>query len=249
MNNKMVRSPFVILLTLIAIAIAGCGPTRNPTADNRDCLVTMGEETAAYLRERNIPLKGADAELYGNKEQQVYLLNSQEPVKVSAEAAGKNPVAIIQHKDARGKSNFYLIEQEITAEKITFILSKDSKVLESLPVPLVLSRATVPHPGGECKKYCDSIEANNDAQLQAVLAQANQTCTRMRICLPFCHCVSGVPHIGYAMYLVAPTSWRCWKVLATEKQLSIKWDLPDSGPFLDQAFDTALRKTASLYTD
>lgn len=247
MNNKMVRSHFVIVLTLTALA--GCGPTRNPTADNRDCLSTMGEETAAYIRERKIPLKGADAELYGNKEQQVYLLNSQEPVKVSADGAGKNPVAIIQHKDARGKSSFYLIEQEITAEKITFILSKDSKVLESLPVPLVLSRAAVPDPGGECKKYCDSIEANNDAQLQAVLAQANQTCTRMRICLPFCHCVSGVPHIGYAMYLVPPTSWKCWKVLATEKQLSLQWDLPDPGPFLDQAFDTALRKTASLYTD
>jgi hypothetical protein len=241
--------PFCSVVVLGVIAFAGCGPSRNPTADHRDCLSTMGEETAAHLREKKIPLKGADAELYGNKDQQVYLLSSQEPVKVSAEGAAKNPVAIIEHKDARGKSSFYLIEQEIGTEKITFTLSKDEKVLESVTVPFVLSRATTPHPGGECLKYCAGIEANNDAQLAALLAQANQTCMKLRICLPFCSCVSGVPYVGYALYLITPTSWRCWKVLATEKQLSLAWGLPDAGPFLDQAFDTALRKAARLYTD
>ena len=248
MSKKTVR--FLFILTLISLA--GCRPASQPNPAAGDCLSRMAEETAAYVRERKIPLKGGDAKLYGNKEEQVYLLSSQEPVKLGSSGSAKTPVALIQHKDSSGKNSFYLLEQEITPEKITFILSQDSKVFESLPVKLVLPRASVPitpdGPGGECKKYCDSVEADNDAQLQALLAEANRTCSEIRICLPFCNCVGGVPHTAWALYLINPTSWRCWRVVAVEREIAHPWPLPDPGPFLDQAFNAALKKTASLYT-
>ncbi len=248
---KKITQLFCLAVVLTIIGLSGCMPSNRPSADTGGCLAQMSDETTAHIRDRKIPLKGTDAQLFGNKEEQVYLVSSQEPVKLNSKEVAKNVVAVINHKEAGGKSNFYLIEQEITPEQITFVLSKDSKVLESLPIKLVLPRAAIPGPGGPdqgaCQSSCDSIDADNDAQLQALLAEANSTCSDRGICLPMCTCLNGVQSIGFKIINVEPTSWRCRRNIAVEYYDWHFFALRNPGPFLDQAFDMAIKKEARLY--
>jgi hypothetical protein len=251
MNKKLFSLRSIVSLALIALA--GCGPSRNSTAENRDCLDGMAEETTAYIKEKKIPLKGSNGELYSNENEQVYLLSSQESVKLDSNEPVKSPVAVINRKEAGGKRSYYLIEQEITADKVTFILSKDSQVLESLPVPLVRPAKTIPGPGGpgqgSCEGVCDSAKAENDAKIQAALAEANRTCLKQGLCLPVCQCVNGVPYYQQSLIDVNPTSWRCRREIAIKNQPLHFFALRNTGPFLDEAFDIAMRKAAKLYTN
>jgi hypothetical protein len=53
------------------------------------CLAQMSDETTSYIMDRKIPLKGTDAQFFGNKEKQVYLVSSQEPVKLNSKEVSK----------------------------------------------------------------------------------------------------------------------------------------------------------------
>jgi hypothetical protein len=242
--KKMVHRRRVAILLAI-IGLTGClSSEANP--GNRADRTRMSEETAAFIRDRKIPLKGTDAEFYGNKEEQVYLLNSQDRVKLNSKASEKNTVAVINQKHANGKSNFYIIEQEITPKQITFLLRKDSKVLESLLIRV----GAAPHPGvGNCQSFCDSMEANNKAQLQAVQVEVNGTCSTTRFCLPMCGCVGGVGTVvGWATYAIYPTSLRCGMNVASRNRASQFWTSRNLSPFLGRALDTAIKKEAKLYS-
>lgn len=234
---------------LSLIALASCGPSHGPKADSADCLAQMSEETTAYIRNTKIPLTGADAEFYANREEQVYLVNSEEAVRLDPKESAKKPVAVINHKEPGGKRSFYLIEQEVAADKITFILSKDSKVLESLPISLVLPRPSIPGTGGSpCQNSCDTINADNNAQIQALQAEANQTCSSRGICLPFCRCVGGTQSLEPTLYRIDPTAWRCWITTTEVKYHAFHfWAGRQLGPFLAQAFDTAVIKQAGRF--
>lgn len=250
MNNKMVRFHFVVIVTLIASA--GCRPPNRPNADSGDCLSRMAEETAAYIKQKKIPMKGSDGELYGNEKEQVYLLNSQEQVKLASNEPVKSTVAVINRKEG-AQSSFYLIEQEISADKITFTLSKDSQVLESLPIPLIRSAKTIPDPGGgaqSCEIFCDTANANAgvEARLQALQAEANQTCSRRFLCLEICLCSAGTVSYPQTLFYADPTSWRCLRDIAVKNLELHFFAVRNTGPFLDEAFDIALRKTFSRHT-
>ena len=231
-------------LVLTLFGLTGCLSSDKSNPGQAHGRTRMSDETAAFIRDRKIPLKSTDAEFYGNKEEQVYLLNSQERIKLGSKKSVKNTVAVVNHKQANGKSAFYLIEQEITAKQIRFVLRRDSKVLESLPIRL----AAAPSPGGNCKEYCDRMDANNRAYLQVLQVEANKYCSTRHACLPMCHCVGGYGTVGgSALYAIYPTSVRCG-ILVTERFGAPGfWTRRNPSPFLDQAFDTAIKKEAKLY--
>lgn len=233
-------------IVLTFIVLTGCLSAKQSNSGNDAGRTRMSEETTTFIRDRKIPLTGTDAEFYGNKEEQVYLLNSQDRVKLNSKASVKNTVAVINQKRGGGKSSFYIIEQEITPNQITFVLRKDSKVIESLPIGV--AAAPQPGGGGNCQKFCANMEANNKTQLQALQVQANKTCSIIRFCLPMCGCIHGAGTVvGWAMYAIYPNSIRCARNVPLEDRASQFWTLQNPGPFLGKALDTAIKKEARLY--
>ncbi|HEV2861706.1 MAG TPA: hypothetical protein VGX48_11910 [Pyrinomonadaceae bacterium] len=212
----------------------------------------MAEETSRFIREQNIPLKGAAYEFYGSKSEQVFLLGSEEKLKPEAARGFRNTVAVINHKDAAGGGGFYVVEQEIRPGEVTFTLKKDSKVIQSLPVRLNPSgrvRAAQIGPGVGCKPSdCDAIngaEVNFDAQM---VAMANQTCKRVSYCVQHCECFAGTMGISYVLKYVDPTAKSCWYANADYKSLSANlWLKVAEGPLLETALDAAIKKEVKLY--
>jgi hypothetical protein len=241
-------------LVLTFICLTDFMPSNRANADNDECSTRMSEETSRYVREMKIPLKGADSEFYSSKAEQVYVLNSEEILKLGARKSVKNTVAVINHKDAGGKGSFYVIEQEITPGNVTFFLKKDSKILQSLPVALNLSgrpgRLTQSIPGGPCKQSdCDVINQEKAAMLAMLAARANQTCTRQRFCVQSCRCFAGVLDVSQDIGYVDPTSRRCWTYNVDISYLSAQlWVRVTESPLLTQAFEIAIKKEALLYT-
>ena len=243
-----------LVLVMTIIGLTTLTPSNRANADNDECFTRMSEETSRYIREMKIQLKGADPEFYSSKAEQVYLLSSEETLKLDARKTVKNTVAVINHKDARGKDSFYVIEQEITPGQVTFFLKKDSEVLQSLPVKLNLPRrATRPPkigPGVPCKQSdCDEINKEEAATDAAMAARANQTCKRQSYCVQHCECFAGALGVSQTIKYVDPTSWRCRSIKTEIKYLPLHlWIKTIEGPLLDQAFDTAIKKEVSRYT-
>lgn len=243
-----------IALVITLICLSDFIPSNRAHAENDECLTRMSEETSRYVREMKIPLKGTDSEFYSSKAEQVYLLNSEETLKLDARKTFRNTVAVVNHKDAGGKSSFYVIEQEITPGKVTFFLKKDSKVLQSLPVNLIRprrsARLTQMIPGGPCKQSdCDVINKEKAATIAAMAARANQTCTRQHFCVQSCRCVVGVLAVSQDIMYVDPTSRNCWTLNADVNYLAAQLLVRvTESPLLAQAFEVAIKKESRLYT-
>lgn len=92
--------------------------------DNDDCSTKMSAETQRYIVETKVPLKGADSEFYASGTEQVYLLNSEERMKLDVRQTVRSTVAVINHKEASGKGSFYVIEQEIMPGQVLFSLKE-----------------------------------------------------------------------------------------------------------------------------
>jgi hypothetical protein len=257
LGGRAMRKMLQLLSLALIITIIGLTdftPSNRANADNDECVTRMSEETFRYVREMNIPLKGADSEFYSSKAEQVYLLSSEEKLKLDDRKTVKNTVAVVNHKDASGKGGFYVIEQEIMPGKVTFFLKKDSKLLQSLPVKLNLPRRTTRPakigPGVPCKQSdCNQIN-KEEAATDAVMASlANKTCKRQTYCVQHCECFAGALGVSQNIKYVDPTSWRCRVINAETKYLSLHlWIKTIEGSLLDQAFDTAIKKEVSLYT-
>ena len=246
--------PLSIVLLITIIGLTDFMPSNRANAKNDERLTRMSEETSRYVREMKIPLKGADPEFYSSKAEQVYMLNSEETLKLDARKTFRNTVAVINHRDAGGKSSFYVIEQEITPGKVTFFLKKDSKILQSLPVnlipPRMPARLTQKIPGGPCKQSdCDNINKEKAATIAVMAARANQTCVRQQFCVQSCRCSVGVLDVSQDIMYVDPTSWRCGTSNSDATYLSAQlWVRVTESPLLAQAFETAIKKEARLYT-
>lgn len=230
------------------IGLTSFAPVHKAGADNGECLTRMSEDTARYIREMRIPLKGADSEFYSSKTEQVYLLSSEETLKLDSRRNIKNTVAVINYKEAGSKSGFYVIEQEIARGKVTYFLKKDSRVLQTLPMNLFVGRASSPRAQAIPGK-CDCTELDEYARNRSatLLALANQTCQRQIECIPFCRCIGNKQSVAYNYTFFDPTSWRCRKLIALNFQASALWSLVRDGTLLDQAFDTAIKKEAGRY--
>ena len=252
MRKMLKLSCFALVFAFIGLA--DVIPSNRARAVGDECSTRMAEETSRYVREMNIPLKGAAYEFYSSKAEQVLLLSSEEKLKADAGKGFRNTVAVINHRDAAGKGGFYVIEQEIRPGEVTFLLKKDSRVIQSLPVKLNLSRnaARIAQigPGVGCKPSdCDAInqeEAAMDAQMAAL---ANNTCKRITYCVQHCSCFAGSMGIAQVLKYVDPTSKGCWKVNAQSAQhLSAQlWFKVTESTLLAQAFDVAIKKEVGLY--
>ncbi|HEX8474974.1 MAG TPA: hypothetical protein VF666_13165 [Pyrinomonadaceae bacterium] len=250
--RKMIQL-LCIAFVITIIGLTGLMPSSKVEADNTECLSRMSEETATYIRDMKISLKGRDAEFYSNKGEQVYLLNSEEPLKLNSRRPITNTVAVVNHQDANGKRDFYVIEQEITRDKIIYALKKDSKVLQTLPIRMGSpARLKVGGPGNPSGCQCDAINAETNAQLAGLVTLANQTCKKQGVCLPVCHCFGGVQSIAQTLFAANPTSWNCRKFTEVKFIASSLWgrvsEESGTGTLLDHAFEVAIKKEALLYS-
>lgn len=244
-----------VALVFTFIGLAVLIPPNRASAVADECSARMAEETSRYVREQNISLKGAAQEFYSNKAEQVLLLSSEEKLKPDAARGFRNTVAVINHRDAAGKGNFYVIEQEIRPGEVTFLLKKDSKVLQTLPVKLNPSgragAVAQKGPGVGCNpSSCAAIneaEAIIDAQMAAM---ANQTCKRVSYCVQHCDCFAGSLGISQVIKYVDPTAKGCWRFNVTFLSLSAPsrlWLRVTESPLLAEALDAAVQKEVGLY--
>lgn len=245
-------SRIALVVTLIGLAVFT--PSHRAQADKDECSTRMSEETSRYIREMKISLKGADSEFYSSKAEQVYLLNSEEALKLDGRNIIRNTVAVINHKDSNGKGSFYVIEQEIRPDKVVFFLKSNAKVLQSLQValnPPDRSVSAIPSgPGVPCNQSQCNVINNKAALIGAQMALlANQTCKRQTYCVQHCMCFAGVQSVSWDIMFIDPTSRRCWIANAESASLSAHlWPVAPGNPLLAQAFDVAIKKQARLYT-
>jgi hypothetical protein len=241
-------------IAVVVIGLSGFTPSNRANADSRECPGRMSEETSRYVREMNIPLKGADAEFYSSREEQVYLLSSEEALNPDAGKPVRNTVAVINHKDAGGRSKFYVVEQEIRPGEVSFLLKQDSKVIQTLPVLLNLPdrsfRLAQAGPGLGCQpSTCSAInqaEAAVDANMAAL---ANKECRRVSYCVQHCSCFAGAVGIAQVLKYVDPTSRNCWiRNVGTQYASAQFWMRFTESPLLTQALDVAIKKEVRLYT-
>jgi hypothetical protein len=94
---RKITSPACFAAVLLLIGLTTFRTSDSAAADGSECLTRMSEETATYIREKGIPLKGAEAKLYANRREQVYLLSSEEPVKLNPQRPQKSTVAVVNH--------------------------------------------------------------------------------------------------------------------------------------------------------
>lgn len=244
MKNITRLSGFVMVLLLIGLT-AFLPPDR-VAADGGECLARMSEETAAYTREMKIPLRGADAQLYANRREQVYLLSSEETVKLNPGRPVKSTVAVIDHKDAGGRSVFYVIEQEVAKRQATLTLKRGTEVLQTFQtrLPTIAIRAQTKPDECDCSYYNDYTAQRR----QFLQAEANRLCVTLNECVPICSCPFGKMSVALAMVYFTPTSWRCRTVIKAEVATRYHWfKVTDSDP-LNDAFDTAVEKAVGHYS-
>jgi hypothetical protein len=244
MKNITRLSGFVMVLLLIGLT-AFLPPDR-VAADGGECLARMSEETTAYIREMKIPLKGADARLYANRREQVYLLSSEETVKLNPGRPVKSTVAVIDHKDAGGRSVFYVIDQEIAKGQATLTLKRGTEVLQTFRtrLPTMAVRAQAKPDECDCSYY-DNYTAQ---RIQFLQAEANRLCVTTNECVPICTCPFGKMSVAITRIYFQPTSWRCRIAIKAEVATRYHWFKVTDDDLLDDAFDTAVEKAVGHYS-
>jgi len=243
-----------IAIAVALIGLSGLTPSNRASADNRECSTRMSEETSRYIKEMNVSLKGADAEFYSGKDEQVYLLSSEEALNLDGGKSARNTVAVINHKDAGGRSNFYVVEQEIRPGEISFLLRQGSRVIQTLPVQLNLPerpfRLTQAGPGVGCQPSdCNAMRQAEMAVDANMAALANKDCRRVSYCVQHCECFAGAMGMAYVIKYVDPTSRNCWiRNVETQYASAQLWMRFTKSSLLAQALDVAIRKEVRLYT-
>ena len=247
-----------LAVLLVAVCFAVYPPSGKAQSDRSECFNSMDRETAAYIRERSIAIKGRDAEFYSNKDGQVYLLHSNEAVDVGSGRAYKGTVAVLNHRAAGGRQSFYVVEQEIARNRITYQLRRDGELLETMPVTLSVPRRPVRATTGvpfDCQKYCDAVNASNQATFQAKQAEANSTCQKVKVCVSMCYCKFGKVDEPQTLIEFKPTSRNCWTRLDLSHQFlwalaSDRFALSNEADVLtlNYALDVAIRRAAARYT-
>jgi hypothetical protein len=211
------------------------------------CQIKMAQETAEYIKAQKIQLKNQSYKFYANKDEQAYVVSSNEPVKVLVKAPVKNIVAVINSADKTGKSVFYIMEQEIKPETVTYSVKRDSAVLQSIDIKIsnfaerTFGPQLPPDPNAPPHPKCLQLLNEWNSMATAALAAANTTCQRQQFCAQRCTQMDDPIHVPYIRAYVDPTSWRC-RFISAE---AISWKIQ---VFINRALDDVVSTQVSLYT-
>lgn len=241
---------FVFMLLSIVL------PEPTVTAQQAECQIKMAAETAEYIKAKKIQLKTPRFEFYANTDEQVYVLSSNESLRVPVKQTVKNTVAVINSKDKNGKSVFYTLEQEMKTDVVTYSVKRDSVVLQSIDVKISNSAENTfkemkpqpqpkpsqsPSPDPLCIKYLN--DWNNMASY--ALARANETCQRQSWCGLLCTRMDDPIHVPFSLAYVDPTSWRCARYSAILGPfIKSVWTLT---PFVNHALDAVVSSQISSF--
>lgn len=242
---KNITRPSGLVTVLLLIGLTAFLPPDRAAADGGECMARMSEETAAYVREMKIPIKGADARLFADTREQVYLLNSEETVKLNPGRPVKSTPGVINYKDGGGRSVFYVIEQEVAKGQAKLTLKRGAEVLQMFRTRLPTIAVRAQAKPGECDcSYYDNYTLQRGQFLQA---EANRLCVTLNECLPLCSCPFGKMSVALAMTYFPPTSWRCRIAIKAEAVAVHHWFKVTDDDLLNDAFDTAVEKAVGNY--
>jgi hypothetical protein len=195
------------LFTLFGTAAAVKAANINSSSDD-ECLAEMAQETAAYMQERGLQITNSAYTFANNNGEKVYSLTSKDAVK--AGGVFNRTQSVIQYKNSEGQSDFYVINLEAQADRLTYTISRNSQLYDKIDLSLY-----VPGPGGACAGALTQAQVDNI--LNNLLAQANADCQTRYTCL-FQMMGSSC---AYVMYMIKPTSWRCRILTPIDVQAAI----------------------------
>lgn len=175
---------------------------------DEECLAEMAQETADYMRSKDLQIANSTYSFANNNGEKVYSLTSADSVK--AGSSFYRTQSVIQYKNREGQSEFYVINLEAQSERLTYTISRNSQLYDLIDVPV-----GVPGPGGPCAGALTQSQV--DSILQNLLAQANSDCRNRGTCL--FQMMGG--SCAYVMYLIKPTSWRCRIRYPADVQLAV----------------------------
>jgi hypothetical protein len=191
-----------------------------------DCSRQMAEETLRYMQNSKISFKSSSSEFYSNEKERVYVLSSEDKVNLKSAKSEKRVVAVINLKSANNTDEFYTIESEFREDSIVYSLKKESRVLQTKSVKII-----IPPPSGD--PFCEQINKQTKAQIAQMQQQANATCAIFRMCFPMC---KNGQIIGYMMVRFTPQNPACYIEISTNQS------------YLVRIFDSAPDKDSGLFT-
>lgn len=247
------------LLTFVFAAFIVSFSAKNFSAQRPDpkCMTpsaVMERETNEYIRKNNIRLKSSRSKYYGNADNEVFVLLSEERVDLQRKKPFENVSGVVYARNSKGRKNFYTIEEKITEKGFSFSIKEGRRVLQTINMD---SKLGVPGPGGTVPppppKICKDYRAQFDSTVAGMAAAANQTCKRQITCLPLCIPENNPYSIAYVTVFADPTSWRCRIFSSQHMDLSLSYldikinDMTSDDGFVFDAIDESIKNQIALY--
>jgi hypothetical protein len=209
--NRLEKLAALLCMTAFLFTLFGSAAVKAanlPTDD--ECLAAMAQETAAYMQAAGLQVPNSAYAFANSSGEKVYSLTSQDAVK--AGAVVNRTQSVIHYKNSEGQSDFYVVNLEAQAERLTYTISRNSVLLDRLELALYI-------PGGGSDPCAGALtQAQVDTILQNLLAQANADCKTRYTCL---YQRMGTS-CAYVMYMIKPTSWRCRILTPVDVQNAIE---------------------------
>jgi hypothetical protein len=206
----------------------------------------MADETASYLEKARVPIKANKGQYFSDDKAETYLVSSSEKLNVSApKSSAKKVVAVIDYQSA-GRSAFYVIEAQTSADSITYSLTREGRVIKAFTTKVQRPKQTK----GPGVDPCADIAAQNAQTIAALGVQANQTCKTTGTCIGVCS--PDAAHIAWDIVYVEPTALHCQRYLYLDLSIAnLAWltlaDDSNHGPLFDWTVWTAIKNDASLF--
>ena len=178
-------------------------------AGEDECLAAMAQETAEYMRSKGLQITNSSYSFANNNGEKVYSLTSTDSVKVGS--SFNRTQSVIQYKNSEGQNDFYVVNLDVQPSRMTYTISRNSQLFDKIDIDLAIPGG----PGNPCSGAL--TQAQVDAILNNLLAQANSDCRNRYTCL-FQMMGSSC---AYVAYVIKPTSWRCRILTPVDVQLAV----------------------------
>jgi hypothetical protein len=205
MAALLCTAAFLFTLSGATAAVKAAGIT----ITDEECLAEMAQETAAYMQARGLQITNSAYSFANNNGEKVYSLTAKDSVK--AGSVFNRTQSVIQYKNSEGQSDFYVVNLEAQADRLTYTISRNSQLYDRIELSLYV-------PGTGYDPCAGALtQAQVDNILNNLLAQANADCKTRYTCL-FQQMGSSC---AYVMYMIKPTSWRCRILTPIDVQAAI----------------------------
>jgi len=224
------------------------------SAQNREdpkCLTTsaiMEAEVNDFIKVRKIRLRSGPARFQDDGKVQALALFTRERVNLRGTKPIENVIAVIGARYGRGQSTFYVVEQAVKKDGITYTIKRGGRTAQVIKANFGPGQ---PGGGSVTPKICKDLQDQAETTLASLVPVANQTCMTLLVCLDICVPADDPNAIASTLFFVPPTSWRCRVRNATlsfaHSYIDMKALVEDDDEVVPGLVDAAIRNQAALF--